>query len=577
MFPLWVMVRSQELTMTQALEQVQVTTNNAALLKSLRFAFTNHDTVVTELMQNARRAGAKSVRIAYSKETQILTITDDGHGIQDWHKLLQLGTSDWDQNIMETEGPYGLGFMSALYAARDIEIWSNGRYLLAPTEMLLQGRKVNLCEAAHDGQTVISLQGFDWKNPDRQIERMASGFAIPVFYQDKELPRPHATRADDVVIDIGALRLGERFDPTIVLYLQGFEIGRINLWYATRVPSDVNVVHLDPAVFKGRLPDRDKLIDEQAAHKQIEKAVREEWVRHLQREKAALSPRVFLLKHFFSVLDANALELLNDIDCLPVEAFTMLDRGIPTTLNDSYEKRHRRAPSLSGHMIERADVVEGRVKIALFDTTRYDCDAEPSKQNHWLLASCSEAAMLEMRLDEQHWVHTYAQIDDDDDTEVAVRIHDTLFDGQVSTDGDQVWGARVILAKSASLAMTVKGDDGVEITDIADKAFVADFDGERALVFLVDSRDGKLGSIGPYLMSQLASYEDNNDLLYDEAYADAGLMSNAIAVATTEDIAKRVEVLLASYGFGQGQTWLEGKTLTLKVTDGVAKVISIEG
>ena len=39
--------------------------NQGAMLRNLRFSFANRDTVVQELVQNARRAGALSVDIVY--------------------------------------------------------------------------------------------------------------------------------------------------------------------------------------------------------------------------------------------------------------------------------------------------------------------------------------------------------------------------------------------------------------------------------------------------------------------------------------------------------------------------------
>lgn len=78
-----------------------------ALRQSLRFAFANHDTVVQELIQNARRAGASKVIVNYSAETQELFIVDDGCGIDDFSKLMTIGVSGWSQSVAQAEKPYG--------------------------------------------------------------------------------------------------------------------------------------------------------------------------------------------------------------------------------------------------------------------------------------------------------------------------------------------------------------------------------------------------------------------------------------------------------------------------------------
>ena len=55
------------------MERIAVCVNQAKLLASLRYAFTNKYTVVTELMQNARRAKASYVAVDYDGKAQTLT------------------------------------------------------------------------------------------------------------------------------------------------------------------------------------------------------------------------------------------------------------------------------------------------------------------------------------------------------------------------------------------------------------------------------------------------------------------------------------------------------------------------
>ena len=62
------------------METIAVCVNPAKLLASLRYAFTNRYTVVTELMQNARRAKASYVAVDYDGKAQTLTVRDDGVG-----------------------------------------------------------------------------------------------------------------------------------------------------------------------------------------------------------------------------------------------------------------------------------------------------------------------------------------------------------------------------------------------------------------------------------------------------------------------------------------------------------------
>ena len=63
--------------------QVQVRINEEGALRNQRYAFTDRFTLISELMQNARRAGAQRIAISYDEESRILRVVDDGCGI-DW-------------------------------------------------------------------------------------------------------------------------------------------------------------------------------------------------------------------------------------------------------------------------------------------------------------------------------------------------------------------------------------------------------------------------------------------------------------------------------------------------------------
>lgn len=70
--------------------------------------------VLTELLQNARRAGATRVDIdSFDLADQpTLVIRDNGTGIDDPAKLVTLGDSGWNQEIAHREDPAGMGVFS---------------------------------------------------------------------------------------------------------------------------------------------------------------------------------------------------------------------------------------------------------------------------------------------------------------------------------------------------------------------------------------------------------------------------------------------------------------------------------
>ena len=97
---------------------------NPRLLKKADRLFTGTlEGRIIELLQNARRAGATKVVIA--NEEGLVTVRDNGQGIEDFARLLDLGGSGWDESLEDSEDPAGVGLFCL--APRRVMIRSNGR------------------------------------------------------------------------------------------------------------------------------------------------------------------------------------------------------------------------------------------------------------------------------------------------------------------------------------------------------------------------------------------------------------------------------------------------------------------
>lgn len=81
---------------------------------------------IIELLQNARRAGATEVRI--TNKNNLITVQDNGSGIQDFQKLLDLGSSGWNEQIESGEDPAGVGLFSL--APRQVIITSGNSKII---------------------------------------------------------------------------------------------------------------------------------------------------------------------------------------------------------------------------------------------------------------------------------------------------------------------------------------------------------------------------------------------------------------------------------------------------------------
>ena len=90
------------------MDTIHATISPRLLTKASRM-FTGTTTgLITEILQNARRAGATCVDIR-NREDGIVEVRDNGTGIDDFAKLLALGSSGWDPSLEDSEDPAGVG------------------------------------------------------------------------------------------------------------------------------------------------------------------------------------------------------------------------------------------------------------------------------------------------------------------------------------------------------------------------------------------------------------------------------------------------------------------------------------
>ncbi len=176
-------------------ETLAIRLNKRRLIENLRFAFPNRYSVVTELLQNARRAGATCVDLTYEPSAKRLVVRDDGCGIADFQALLTLGESGWSEAVQRTEHPFGLGFLQSLYAAASCAVESNGQRVRFDTRAALAGATVGVERATDARGTTVTLEEVELPHLEREIARMTRGFPVPVRYNGVFLRRPHAPDA----------------------------------------------------------------------------------------------------------------------------------------------------------------------------------------------------------------------------------------------------------------------------------------------------------------------------------------------------------------------------------------------
>ena len=248
--------------------QIQVRINEEGTLRNQRYAFTDRFTLISELLQNARRAGATQIEIHYDAASQILHVTDDGCGIDDFQKLLSFNESGWDASTCAEERPFGVGF-SKVPVCRFTLHRSSGcnrrlrhrrRAGKSPIEVMQIG------ESDAIAGTRIELHGVDLPDLGARIETLCLGFPVIVLFNGKALERRFAeAQLATIPSPMGTVHLTGKHDGKhshhTMVFLQGFCV--LNTGY--HLFEDVNVVHLDSRQFVARLPDRDKLMTRTSA------------------------------------------------------------------------------------------------------------------------------------------------------------------------------------------------------------------------------------------------------------------------------------------------------------------------
>lgn len=429
--------------------QIQVNIDEDGALRNQRYAFSNRFTLVTELLQNGRRAGAQHIDVTYDAEALRLIVQDDGCGLQDFQALLTFHHSGWDSQTVVDERPFGLGFTKCLYAATRCIVHSGHQSVDIDTLTALDRMP---CEVVDTDTCVhgtrVELHGVDLTDLPLRMERLCQGFPVDVVFNGERLVRRYAE--DCLVFEstpIGAVHLTGRHDGRalrgMLVFLQGFCVKAPSYYENDRV----NVVHLDPRQFIARLPDRDMLIDADQQLPRVEAQLRQSWRHHLQKARTSLPDRSFVDTFYNAMRCWSLLELLNGMDALPTALCERIG-GYPVQVH-GFERPFMdpvaTAPS-------RAEIEQGQVRLVALE------DPHAANAAHWMLARARHWLVVRPRgLDACHWLQPHIRMLDDTPAEVEaldVRAHAEL-EGRVVRP-------RVMLCRAVRIRV---GTEEAEIED----------------------------------------------------------------------------------------------------------------
>ena len=428
--------------------QIQVRINEEGALRNQRYAFTDKFTLVSELMQNARRAGARRIEISYDEASSILRVVDDGCGISDFQKLLTFNESGWDKDTCQEEHPFGIGFSKCLYSASRCIVASRNRKIDFLTEDALGRRPIDVLDVEHHPHTVIELHDVHLPGLKKHLETMCSGFPVPVWFNDIELPRIHAighlpfVSANIGYVYLTGTRDGKHATHTLV-FLQGFCVMRPSYSDA----AQVNVVHLDSKEFVARLPDRDKLIDEADQSKRIDACLKALWRQVLLDAKPGMEDDAFVTTFFEAMRRWGHLDLLNTIPLLPK---CLCERIVGYPIQEGYADRDYLEPVQ--RFLTRSEIESGAVALVDLDGL--------SNENAgcWMFAKAKGYIVISSTsLHHDHWVRPHVRTID----EKAVRVEASGEQCRATLEGRWIW-TEVILCDAVSVTI---GDERVDLIE----------------------------------------------------------------------------------------------------------------
>ena len=504
--------------MNAAAEKVTASINEGRMLSHLKAFFSNTSTVLSECMQNARRAGATEVEFSHVENT--LTIMDNGCGIGNFQDLITLAGSGWSEELMASEQPFGVGFFSVCFVAEKICVESKGKQISFSAEDVIEKNPINIVLSSFIGGTRITLTGFKMAagEIEKALQNYARGFAIPVVWKGVSLPRPHAREfLEGEEGEFGFFHLPGVHDRNIPdshiwggsykqLYYQGLPINP-----SSRYPDNVGttVVHLDSQKFQPRMPDRDCLVDSEAADKIIRAEQARIWRSHLEAEKAVMSAVDFVDKYWESSVRWKCQEVMLDVPAIPSKICWAYNQ-MPYAAQGGYYF------DPVGSSITKEEVEQGQITLIEepnVDSTGY------GKAAWAYLQGC----IVVKGLPEKHWANRYVKNLDAAEVRISGKV--------IAVDhfsGNYVDGKVKIIKDLAVSMYGIKHflvNDGIAVGK--------DFGYGGCPTFLIPAdRKGSCGDV----VHQASAYLLENDTYDDASYQeDVESFNNLVAIMSGEN------------------------------------------
>ena len=167
--------------------------------------------VFTELLQNARRAGATLVNITTTEQDEKTCIVffDNGRGIDNFAKLLHLGDTGWDEKTERTGDAAGMGFFSLVHsgvdvASHDLRASITKEHFLGQKELSVEDHQ----EPIVCGTKLTFIRDERLDSVKAALASVATYGPIDVILNGAALPRKDFLADAVMVREFGGVRIG---------------------------------------------------------------------------------------------------------------------------------------------------------------------------------------------------------------------------------------------------------------------------------------------------------------------------------------------------------------------------------
>lgn len=397
--------------MTNSNKSVQIKINESNFLANLGAIFSNTGKVINELIQNASRANATTITFTTSVENgrANLIVLDDGSGITDMQKLLSVAESGWSSDVAKCN-PYGMGFLSTLFACEHITIQSQHQRLSASTEDIVSGESIEIEDSPLGKGTLIQMEGISdalfgyltSSKYDREVDRIGEGYDIDVvlngvlmFKHHSRMTLESSTQYIEHKFEYGSIYFDTKHNGLSWLaYLQGALISSTNAVTSSNQLNPHHIVHLNDDV-KARMPDRAELLDAETVKQSIRTSVQTLMMQFLQKELKRLGQSFAFDRLLWRKAVNYAPQVLNTVDYLTKrEIGESKSYELGLAGYDGVEHSQLKQP------MSRAEVESS----LLFALPEHDSEGETININY--LMYLENVLFVDVRgLHADHWIH----------------------------------------------------------------------------------------------------------------------------------------------------------------------------